>query len=66
MLIKILIVLILLAVLVSLFSGLFFLHQDRGQGARTVRALTTRVALSLVLFGLLVLAFHLGWLTPGK
>lgn len=66
MLFKIFIVLLLLAVLVSLFSGLFFLHQDRGQGARTVRALTTRVALSLVLFGLLLLAYHLGWLMPGK
>lgn len=66
MLFKIFIVLLLLAVLASLFSGLFFLHQDRGQGARTVRALTTRIALSLVLFGLLLLAYHLGWLAPGK
>ena len=66
MLVKTLIVLLLLAVLASLFSGLFFLHRDRGRGARTVRALTTRVALSLLLFAVLLLAFHLGWLVPGR
>ena len=66
MLVKSLIVLLLLAVLASLFSGLFFLQRDQGQGRRTVRALTTRIALSLVLFAVLLLAFHLGWLVPGR
>lgn len=65
MLVKSLIVLLLLAVLASLFSGLFFLQRDQGQRRRTVRALTTRIALSLVLFAVLLLAFHLGWLVPG-
>ncbi|HET6719129.1 MAG TPA: twin transmembrane helix small protein, partial [Rhodocyclaceae bacterium] len=47
MLIKSLVLILLLAVVVSLFSGLFFLHRDRGQGRRAVQALTVRIGLSL-------------------
>lgn len=65
MLLKLLIVILLLAVLASLFSGLFFVQRDQGRSTRTVRALTVRVALSLLLFAVLVIAFHLGWLVPG-
>lgn len=64
MLLKFLIILMLLAILASLFSGLFFINRDRGQGPRTVKALTVRVALSLLVFAVIILAFHMGWLIP--
>lgn len=48
----------------SLFSALFFLLRDRGASRRTVKALTFRVGLSMVLFALLMLAFRAGWI-PG-
>jgi apolipoprotein N-acyltransferase len=61
---KMLVVLLLLAIVVSLFSGLFYLYRDRGTGERTVRALTLRIALSIALFILLLAAFRFG-LIPG-
>jgi hypothetical protein len=51
-----------LAIVVSLFSGLFSLYRDRGMGTRTVRLLTWRVGLSLALFALLLLAFRFGFI----
>lgn len=59
---KFVIILMLLIVLISLFSGLFFLNRDAGRGVRTARALTIRIAVSLLLFGTLMIGFHLGWL----
>jgi hypothetical protein len=58
--IKPLIVFMLLAIIGSLFSGLFFLYRDRGAGTRMARALTIRMALSVILFMVLMLAFHFG------
>jgi hypothetical protein len=62
---KFVILLMLLIVLVSLFSGLFFLNRDagekRGDGRRTARALTVRIAVSLILFASLIVSYHLGW-----
>jgi hypothetical protein len=54
----------LLAIVGSLFSGLFFLYRDRGSGERTVRALTLRIGLSAMLFILLLVGFRIG-LIPG-
>lgn len=59
--IRVLVVLLLLAIVVSLFSGLFSLYRDRGTGTRTVRMLSWRVGLSLALFALLLLAFRFGF-----
>jgi hypothetical protein len=61
MLFKIIIILMLLIVLISLFSGLFFMNRDGGRGVRTARALTARIAVSLLLFGILITGYHLGW-----
>ena len=61
---KIVVVLMLLAIVASLFSGLVFLYRDRGTGERTVRALTLRIGLSIGLFLLLLAAFRFG-LIPG-
>ena len=58
------IVLIFLAFIVlSLFSGLYFLLKDKGNSRRTAKALTVRVILSITLFVLLLLGFHFGFIT---
>ncbi|NOR39746.1 MAG: twin transmembrane helix small protein [Gammaproteobacteria bacterium] len=64
MLTKIIIVLFLFAIIGSLFSGLFFLMRDKGASERTVKALTVRVSLSVLLFVLLMLGFATGVLQP--
>jgi hypothetical protein len=50
MVFKALVVLMLLAVIGSLFSGLLFLYRDKGAGSRVVKALTLRISLSILLF----------------
>ena len=54
----------LLLIVGSLFSGLFFLYRDHGAGQRTVRALTLRIGLSVAFFVLLLARFRFG-LIPG-
>ena len=49
-------------ILFSLFSALYYLIKDRGRSTRMVKALTIRVVLSIVLFVLLVLSFHFGFI----
>jgi hypothetical protein len=62
--IKVLIVLTLAAIVASLFSGLFHLVKDEGQSKRMVNALTVRVALSVLLFILLFVAWRAGLIEP--
>lgn len=57
---KIIVLLFIAFILVSLFSALYFMIRDKGQSRRAVKALTVRVALSVVLFALLMLGFHFG------
>jgi len=64
MLSKIIVVLFLFAIIGSLFSGLFFLMKDKGASERTVKALTVRVSLSVLLFILLIIGFATGLLQP--
>ena len=64
MLAKSLIVLILLVIIGSLFSGLFYLVKDKGTSERTVRALTVRISLSVLLFILLMMGYATGVLQP--
>jgi hypothetical protein len=64
MLIKTLIVITLVAILVSLGSGMFFLLKDKGQTERTAKALTVRIVLSVSLFGLLMLGIFTGHIKP--
>ncbi len=60
---KILIVGFLVLIIASLGSALFYLFNDKGNSTRTVRALTLRVGLSVVLFLLLMLAHFTGLIT---
>jgi uncharacterized membrane protein len=64
MLIKLLIVATLVAIVASLGSGLFHLVKDERNSRRTVNALTLRIALSVLLFVLLFVAWWQGLLTP--
>jgi heme A synthase len=58
---KLLVILLFIAVLATLASGLFFLVNDRGESKRLVNALTLRVALSVLVFLLLVSSWLGGW-----
>lgn len=62
---KIIVILALIAIIVSLFSALFFLYRDKGTGTRMVKALALRVGLSVGLFVFLMIAFRFGWISPG-
>lgn len=64
MLIKIFVVLILLAILGSLASGLIYLVKDNGRSERTVKALTVRIGLSVFLFLMLMLGIFAGVIKP--
>ena len=60
MVLKIIILLLLAAIVVSLFSGLFFLVKDSGRTRRTVNALTFRITLSVILIILVAYGFYSG------
>ena len=62
--IKILIVVALIAIIASLASGMVFLVKDKGQSERTAKALTVRISLSVLLFGLLMLGIFTGHIKP--
>ena len=61
---KAVILLVMLGILVSLGRGLFFLVNDHGKTERTVRSLSVRVALSLLLLALLAFGFVTRFITP--
>ena len=56
-----LVIAIFIAIVVSLFSALFFVYHDRSGSTRAVKALAIRVALSVGLFAFLMLGYYLGW-----
>ncbi len=64
MLFKLVIAALLIAIVISLFSGLVFMMKDSSNSKRTVRALTVRVALSATLIILLIIGTQLGWIHP--
>ncbi|HET8849225.1 MAG TPA: twin transmembrane helix small protein [Marinobacter sp.] len=57
---KVVIVVLMLAVVVSLFSGLFFLIRDGGKTHRVVTSLSVRVGLSVALLVLVLVALWTG------
>ena len=64
MLAKVILIALLMAIVASLFSGLFFLMKDDSSRRRTLTALKVRVGLSIALLVFLALAFANGWLKP--
>jgi len=63
--VKIVVLSFIFLILASLGSALYFMVRDKGTSDRTARALTWRVALSILLFALLMLGFHFGFI-PAK
>jgi drug/metabolite transporter (DMT)-like permease len=61
---KIAVILMLLAIVAALFSGMYFLIKDGSDKRRTVRALSWRVGLQVALILFLVLAYFMGWIQP--
>lgn len=60
---KAIIIFLMLAVIVSLFSGLFFLIRDGGKTNRVVNSLAVRVTLSVLLLAVILLSLWQGSLT---
>lgn len=56
LLVKLVLVLLLGAIVVSLFSGLFFLVKDKGQTNRTANALSVRIGLSILAIVVVLIA----------
>ena len=59
---RIVILVLLFAVVVSLFSGLYFVYKDKSGGNRAVIALTIRIALSILVFVILIGSYYFGWI----
>jgi len=64
LLVKLLVVILLLFIVVSLFSGMYFMLKDPSNSDRAIKALSFRIGLSLVVFLLLMIAYGTGLLTP--
>jgi hypothetical protein len=58
---KIVLILLLAAIIASLFSGLYFMYRKDGNPTSMVNALKIRVALSILAFVIAVGGFALGW-----
>jgi hypothetical protein len=61
---KLIVLLLLLAIVISLFSGLFFLAKEDRDSPKLLKALKIRVALSIVLIVFLVASYQFGLITP--
>ena len=57
---KIVIAVLLVLVVVSLFTGLYFMYKDKGNSKRVVNALTIRVGLSITIIVILMGSYFLG------
>jgi len=59
---KIIILVLVAAVVASLFAGLYFVYKDKGNSTRAVKALTIRVALQAIIVALLLGGLLLGFI----
>ncbi|HEY3645364.1 MAG TPA: twin transmembrane helix small protein [Gammaproteobacteria bacterium] len=66
MLARLIVIVIFLAILASLFSGMYFMLHDKSASTRNVKALTVRIVLSLLALGFLVFAYYMGWIQPNR
>jgi hypothetical protein len=57
---------ILVTILASLGSALYFMIKDGSRTRRTVQALTVRISLSVALFLFLMLGYWMGWFVPNQ
>lgn len=61
---KVVIAVVLIGIVVSLGQALFAMSSGPDNSGRVVRSLTVRIALSVVLFALLMLGHHFGLIEP--
>jgi hypothetical protein len=61
---KLVLIFLLLAIVISLGSGLWFLAKDDRGSSRVLTALKIRVALSAFLVAFLVFGYFQGWISP--
>ena len=61
---KTVIAVLLVMVVISLFTGLYFMYKDKGNSKRVVNALTIRVALSIAIIAILIGSYLYGLLPP--
>ena len=54
----------LIVIVWNLGAGLYYMMVDKGQTKRTANALTKRIALSVALILLVILAIAMGWIQP--
>ena len=59
------VILVLVGIVATLFSALYFMFRDKGDSKRMVKALTIRVAMSVTLFLLLMAGFYFGLIGKG-
>ncbi len=64
MLSKILIVVFLVAIIWNLSAGLYYMMTDKGGSDRTVKALTRRIGLSVLLIVLIIIGIATGIIQP--
>ena len=61
---KILIVVFLIAIVWNLGAGMYYMMTDKGGSDRTVKALTKRIALSVLLIILIMIGLLTGYIQP--
>jgi hypothetical protein len=59
---KIIVLLLVAAVVTSLFAGLYFVYKDKGNSDRAVKALTVRVVLQAIIIALLFAGVLFGFI----
>ncbi len=64
MVVKLIVIALLIVILGSLGSAMFYLLRDRGESNRTVQALTVRIGLSFLAFLILMGGYFLGYIQP--
>jgi succinate dehydrogenase/fumarate reductase cytochrome b subunit len=64
MLTTIVIVILLAAIVYNLGAGLYFMLSDKGQTDRTLKALTRRIGLSVLLIALVIVGILTGVIKP--
>ncbi|MEM7277324.1 MAG: twin transmembrane helix small protein [Pseudomonadota bacterium] len=63
---KFIVILMLLAIIYSLGSGLYYLNKDNRSSPQLAKALTWRIALSVALFLFLIVGAWQGWISPNQ
>lgn len=61
---KVIIVVLLVAILVALFTSMVFLVKDPSSRKRTLIGLKIRIALSITLLVFVLLSYYMGWIQP--